>query len=619
MWISVPNEASPSRFGCNRPGIVHSFSAAVLGIVLVAEPVVAQTSSEAESQITSAGEATVSPSESHGELQQTSGIEIDHLGPQQVEQLVLLSRVWGYLKYHHPAVTSGTRDWDFELFRLLPGYLEAGEPKAFLAAWIDELGALGPCEPCAGLPAKLYVTPDLEWLADESMLGVELSRKLQHVHRLRPADGGQFYVNLDPEAGFADFSRESAYERVDLNDSGYRLLTLYRWWNIIEYWFPYRYLIDGDWADVLSEFLPRIVLAESRDDYRLELLAFAARIGDGHVGVAKTFDVQPPAGTCNWPAAIRFIERHAVVVAVAEEPETALQVGDVIHSIDGRNVDELVAEWSPYYSASNETARLHFTSFFLGKGRCGETVVAVDRNGATETLTIERHAKQPPQYAHDQPGETIRLVSDKVAYLTLSSFDPARIDDYLEVMSKVESLVIDIRTYPASFAVYVLGNHLVGQPTQIASITVGQMNAPGAFVWGPVMTLQPDPPVFDGRVAILVDEASMSQAEGTAKAFRMAPGAVVVGNTTAGANGNVATFPLPAGLSSSISGIGAYYADRRPMQRVGIVADIPAAPTIEGFRAGRDEIFETALRHLLGDEVPEAEVRRLTRPAHRLD
>ncbi|MBK7702457.1 MAG: hypothetical protein IPI34_05925 [bacterium] len=37
-----------------------------------------------------------------------------------------------------------------------------------------------------------------------------------------------------------------------------------RLWNIVEYWFPYRDLIDGEWTSVLSEFLPRLVAAATR-------------------------------------------------------------------------------------------------------------------------------------------------------------------------------------------------------------------------------------------------------------------------------------------------------------------------------------------------------------------
>jgi C-terminal processing protease CtpA/Prc len=101
---------------------------------------------------------------------------------------------------------------------------------------------------------------------------------------------------------------------------------------------------------------------------------------------------------------------------------------------------------------------------------------------------------------------------------------------------------------------------------------------------------------YAGKVVILVDETSQSQAEYTAMALRAMPGAVVVGSTTAGADGNVSSIPLPGGLNTMISGLGVFYPDHRPTQRVGIVPDVVVRPTIEGIAAGRDEVLERAVR-----------------------
>jgi len=57
-----------------------------------------------------------------------------------------------------------------------------------------------------------------------------------------------------------------------------------------------------------------------------------------------------------------------------------------------------------------------------------------------------------------------------------------------------------------------------------------------------------------------------------------------------------------------ISGIGVFYADKHPTQRVGIVPDREVTPTIAGIRDGRDEVLEAAVREILGDSVPQAEI-----------
>ena len=96
----------------------------------------------------------------------------------------------------------------------------------------------------------------------------------------------------------------------------------------------------------------------------------------------------------------------------------------------------------------------------------------------------------------------------------------------------------------------------------------------------------------------------MSQAEYTTMAFRTAPGAIVIGSTTAGADGNVSTVPLPAGLSSYISGLGVFYPDHTPTQRVGIIPDVAMTPTIAGIRAGRDELVDEAIRRITQRQPP---------------
>jgi C-terminal processing protease CtpA/Prc len=114
--------------------------------------------------------------------------------------------------------------------------------------------------------------------------------------------------------------------------------------------------------------------------------------------------------------------------------------------------------------------------------------------------------------------------------------------------------------------------------------------------------LRPALPHFGGTVVIVVDESSQSQAEYTAMAFRVAPNALVVGSTTAGADGNISPIPLPGGLRSLISGIGVFYPDRRPTQRVGIVPDLVVRPTIAGIRNRRDEVLEAGVSRALGRE-----------------
>ena len=72
----------------------------------------------------------------------------------QIGNLATLAKVWGFLKYHHPAVTSGGRHWDYDLFRVMPGVLAAPDQATALGViseWISGLGPVTPCANCATL------------------------------------------------------------------------------------------------------------------------------------------------------------------------------------------------------------------------------------------------------------------------------------------------------------------------------------------------------------------------------------------------------------------------------------------------------------------------------------
>jgi C-terminal processing protease CtpA/Prc len=162
--------------------------------------------------------------------------------------------------------------------------------------------------------------------------------------------------------------------------------------------------------------------------------------------------------------------------------------------------------------------------------------------------------------------------------------------------------------------VFALGTLLIDKETMFARFTEGDLSNPGAFHWGATEFLKPEQRHYSGKVVILVDETSMSQAEYTAMAFRSARAAMVVGSTTAGADGNTSPFTLPGGLRAMISGIGVFYPDKTATQQIGIVPDVKVRPTIAGIRSGRDEVLEEALRQILGLTASAAEIQQMAKP-----
>ncbi len=553
------------------------------------------------------------------EFAAASGLEFDEVTPLQADNLALLGRVWGFLKYHHPAATQGRVHWDFALFRVMPAVLAAVDRAAAQAAlveWIDGLGPIPPCAPCAESPVAPAQAADLAWIADTSLLGDELAARLQTAHAARPADGSQFWLDLVPHVGNPDFSRELPYTGIADLDTGYRLLALFRFWNIVEYCCPNREIIGEDWPAVLREFVPHLAAAPGIHAYQRAMLALIARLKDGHTQLAGATANRPPGQDGQVPVVLRWVEGQAVVAGYAHErggPAGGLGIGDALVAVDGRPVAELLAEWAPYYSASNEPSRLKQLASALVRGPVGPCRLTVRRGDQDLELTVERMAFDQIDYAagrfHALPGAGYRLLAPGVAYLALDRIKSGAVAGWLgeAIAQDAQGLIIDCRAYPSDFPLFQLGGALISEPTRFVTITRVDPANPGTFVWDDFHPLNPQAPHFAGPVVVLVDETSQSSAEYHALAFGAAPQAVVMGSTTAGADGNVSGFALPGGLSAMISGIGVYDAERHNTQRAGIVPDIEVLPTIAGLRAGRDEVLEAAVRQILGRDATEAE------------
>lgn len=551
----------------------------------------------------------------------------------QVHSLYLTGKVWGYLKYHHPTITRGCLDWDEQLLRNIPAILNAGDVDRIadeLASWIDGLEEPDTC--ADAFLDEQHFGPRTDWLADQKLLGIELVDRIGAFDAARFASS-QYYVKLRPGVGNPVFQNEADYGDVDGLDWRYRLLALYRFWNIVEYWFPYRNIIDEDWDEVLADSIPRFYSAESRQGYLLELARLVARVNDGHANVRESIYVRPPGGRMSPPFAIRMVEgkpfiwrRLDFVDSDDALPEAMardqLLFGDVILSVDGKPVEELFSAALPYIGASNTVSSDRLIAQFLLHGESESVSLQVERDGQLVDITNRRLTRESldinVQHWHDRDGEAFQLLSDEVGYLKLSNIDASRTAEYIDAAKGTKGLIIDIRSYPSSFVVFALGQHLIAANTPFVRFTSGDLSRPGAFFWTESISIEPIEPHYDGKVVILIDEDSQSQSEYTAMAFRAAPDAVVIGSQTAGSDGNYSSITLPGGFTAGMSGIGVFYPDKTPTQRIGIVPDIEVKPTIVGLRAGRDEVLEIAIQQILGDETSAKKIREMAAFTHHL-
>lgn len=529
--------------------------------------------------------------------------------PRVPGNLETLCRVWGYAKYHHPVFcdTLCRVDVDSALFALLPKVVHADRDtrNRHLLDWVRSLGDYTPNRvdyEQSLAPLELVSTVDLAWTRDTILLGCDLSHLLQD---LRYAERGEnYYLRMGtmengPGYHYLSLRNEKSYPTPQM-DSGLNLLTLFRLWNVIEYYAPNRSLTLHPWEEVLTSYIPR--MGVETDPVRFSRLYFRLirELNDGHAYA---------------PIEMLFGQRMLPVwplqaegrLFVGYSGDSLLERGDEVVAIDGEPISERLELLREYASRSNEASLRQALRYYGLCTRRDTAEVVRRRAGVCDTLRVATvpYGSVSPLYDLAQLEQPpFRLLADSVGYIYAGTFSREHLAQVVQTLPRTRALIIDLRTYPLKVDGALIA--LIGQSLRTESVVVRQalyqtLALPGLFYrqeqwlfedFGEVAARCTEP--YKGRVILLVDEMTQSNPEFQAMAFQSCPQTLTIGSPTSGANGSIVWIPLP-GQMTSFSGIGALYPDGTQPQTVGVRLDVEVLPTAEGLQAGRDEVLERAL------------------------
>jgi hypothetical protein len=536
-------------------------------------------------------------------------VRIDSLlSKQQVENLYVLGRIWGYLKYHHPEVARRNYNYDSCLFAIMPAILKASnmaERDNYLLSWINSLGDENKYPIATSLDEKdLYSKPELSWLNDKSLFSEKISAKLNNIY-LHRNSGSNYYIRMMQGVGNPYFNREATYANVPASDDGFRMLGLFRFWNIIEYFFPYKHLFKESWPGVLKEFIPDFASNRSSLNYRLASLRLINRVHDTHASIYSDTILTNYFGK-NAPGIDFKILDSKVIVDdyLNDAPASAglLKAGDEIIEVNGKKIENVRKSVESYLCASNSSvANRNFLSRFLFRSNDDSMTVKYKRNNKIATVVIRLYPVNLTYKNGDNwQMPMYKLLSENIGYISLGKIEADSLPAIFKKFEKTRGIIIDIRNYPKEFMPFAMAEYIKASASPFVKFTAGDLNNPGSFRWTPALSNGPtgSKTGYKGAVIILVNENSQSQAEYTTMALRTAPRAVVMGSQTAGADGNVSFVSFPGGFSTMFSGIGVFYPDGKETQGIGIVPDVVVMPTQKGITEGKDEVLEKAKEYI---------------------
>lgn len=546
--------------------------------------------------------------ETDNEFDKGSGIVLESPSSQTTENLEVLGKVWGFLKYYHPEVVQGNYNWDYELFRVLPGIAQAKnkqERNKLLNKWIDKYGKIKETKEYEVTDSSKYTRfIKLDWLADKNLFDEDLIDKLDKIRKAKRSKKFNYYVLPYYLTNQAYFTREKNYITIKWEDQGFRILTLFKLWNAITYCFPYVEMTDTPWCSLLKKYIPRIVTPANQAQYELALKELAASIDDSHgyINIPYSDLSDPVLAKISFqngkkiPVSLDVSKEGKIVVK--ETSSSKLKRGDVICSIDSIEVEKIIENLSPYFPSSNKPTLLrNILPYLLVTGNKSVTVTCI-RNGKEIQETLE-YTDSDKRNVGIRSWETYNLLSKQIAYISAGQMNSEQIMAYMQKNMNTKGLIIDLREYPRDHFFFNLSPLLTPTSQRFIWFSCNDKSYPGNYKYDSEATIKSNnPDYYKGKVAILVNEHTQSHGEYSAIGYRKAPRSTIIGSTTAGADGNLTVLQLPHNIKFSYTALGTYYPNWEICQRKGVKIDIEVRPTIEQIRNGQDVLIEEAIKYI---------------------
>ena len=367
-------------------------------------------------------------------------------------------------------------------------------------------------------------------------------------------------------------------------------------WNILQHFYPYFDVVDVDWNTVLTQTLRRASTDQTPKDFLQTLRWMVAQLDDGHGKIEHP----PTEHEARPPFLVDEVEGEITIVAVRStvSDDACFSRGDVVISIDGVASMDIVRASEEFISGSPQWKKRQALRT-LGHGEQGSvTHLILDRQGETVSCDVVRSFKG---FIGENRPTTLRELRDGVYYVNLSTTSMNDIEHQVDALAGAKAVIFDLRGYTRDnigvlqhLSEITLHSTLWHIPKQIYP---DQMKFVGYDTTATIRwTLPPKEPQFTGKIVFLTDSNAISQPESMLGIVEYYGLGEIVGQQTAGVTGNANPFTLPSGYRVWWTGMRVIKHNGSLHHITGIQPTVSVDRTLEGVRAGRDEVLEEALK-----------------------
>jgi C-terminal processing protease CtpA/Prc len=555
------------------------------------------------------------------------------LTEQGMRNAIAFTRLLGYVRYFHPSDKAAIADWDWFAIEGMRR-VESCEGPQQLANALEALfrplaptvqvflNGAQPATPTALVPPAGAVLKVVSWRHVGVGVGNGLYRNgLYRSERVYVDWSGNTPVASDPDQVFsadlgagvstrvplklyvdangtllasAERLKFAGHDGISGNDRSTRLAAVALAWNVFQHFYPYFDVVETDWPRALVTALTTAATDADERAFADTLSRLLAPLHDGHGGVNHPRLVDQSHAL---PLAWALVEDKLVIThVVGQAVDAGFKPGDAVIEMDGESIDKIVARMRALISSATPQYMRHVLASELRHGPDGSVVrlKVESQDGKQREGVLRRIARD----AADEPRPaTVAELEPGISYVDLDRATDGEFKVALPQLAEAKAVIFDLRGYPTTFDFLA---HLSDQTIQSAiwqvpiSTKPDRLGAPEYDTSGR-WDVTPKAPRLKGHLIFLIDGRAVSAAEtamGIVEAYRLAD---IVGEPTAGTNGNINPFTVPGGYVLRWTGMRVLKHDGSRHHGVGILPTHPVARTIKGITERRDEILEKAL------------------------
>jgi C-terminal processing protease CtpA/Prc len=391
----------------------------------------------------------------------------------------------------------------------------------------------------------------------------------------------------------APSSQDVVYSYYDLEA---RIAAAIEVWSAAYWFFPYFDDLPIDWNRQLFSVLQSAAIADTVEAQDAAILDLMAGLHDPHVAVSRY-------GTdAVLPIFWRIVDKKLLVLNALAPYEKLIPVGSEVLAIDDVPVTTAIKRTATGVS-STESYRDFAIASVLGFGHRGDLVKLRIRppNASSDTdVVLPRVDGGILSNLREVRSKSGTEVSSNVFYVDLHTLDPETWRNLVSKLENARAIIFDLRGYMTNTAFDVLAHFTrktISSPRwQVPIVEANRRRKYQESKW----TISPRVPAIAARAVFLVDGRSASACETILQIVRDNKLGLIVGERSAGTNGNSVAFETFGRMTIRFTGMRVLSKDGTVTQGIGIEPDVAARPTVAGLIAGRDEVLEAAVR-VVGD------------------